>query len=78
MGTVRPYRQIETYDRGLELIRAIQILWARNQHDRRFISNATTNQRIANLAAEFDLTVAEWHYWCRITRNLERNDNSKG
>ena len=64
---IRTERKFETYSRGPELVRAIKALWERNEADRgRAGGNDRINARIEALAAEYDLTVPEWHYWARI------------
>lgn len=72
MGRVRPSRTFENYSRGLLLVRAIREMWELNEKTRwrmvdgRWVAPGTViNARIEAICAEHDLTIPEWHYWCR-------------
>jgi hypothetical protein len=70
---IRPSRTFESYSRGLSLVRAIHAMRDQNRNTRwtrvdgRWVPpSVAINSRIQALVVEYDLTVAEWHYWCRI------------
>jgi hypothetical protein len=65
---VRSARTFERYSRGFQVVRAIHELWDLNADE---LDNTRANQRIQKLAVEYDLTVDEWHYWCRIAATAE-------
>ena len=67
---IRRERNIECFSRGLDVIRAIRAMWDRNKKEWAAMpwpASATINPRIEAIVSEFDLTVSEWHYWCRIS-----------
>lgn len=64
---VRPERTFEQFSRGLELVRAIRRMWFVHSCPPR-PTNREINANIQAIVERFDLTVKEWHYWCRIAR----------
>jgi len=65
---IRSERSVEHYSRGLELAKAIQRMWDLNDRERPYMPWPTSqiiNPRIEAIIREFDLTVEEWHYWCK-------------
>ena len=65
--TIRPERSFEQFGRGLQLIRAIRAMWGVHE-SLPAGSNAQINANIEVVRAEFDITIPEWHYWCRQSR----------
>jgi len=70
---VRAERSFESYSRGADLVRAIRRMVEANRSARWELvdgrwspPSAVINPRIGAIVAEHDLTVTEWHYWCRI------------
>jgi hypothetical protein len=70
---IRTERTIEVFSRGLELVRAIERMWALNAKETWRGNNVVgwvppsvaIVERIKAVMAEFDLTLPEFHYWCR-------------
>ena len=67
MSTIRTERNIDNFSRGRSLVLKIQRMWLANSGA---TSEAISN-RIEAIQAEFDLTIDEWHYWCRIARDAK-------
>lgn len=67
-GTVRTERTFGQFSRGGAVVRAIQEMWESNQR----LTGQDVNQRIGDAIGavrdEFDLNLAEWHYWCNRAR----------
>lgn len=73
--TIRESRTFENFSRGFELVKAIRALWElAKKADWRLVNgewlppSSIINPRIEAIVTEFDLTVHEWHYWCRQVR----------
>jgi hypothetical protein len=65
---IRPERSIEQYSRGLKLVKTIHRMWDLNDRERPYMPWPTSqiiNPRIEEIIMVFDLTVEEWHYWCK-------------
>jgi len=64
---IRPERSVESFSRGAELTSAITAMWEHNAAMCGMSAeiNATINARIDAIMEEFDLTLQEWHYWCK-------------
>lgn len=62
---IRPERSFESFSRSQELIRAT---WAVNEKLPRSLPDC--NEQIAanceRICQEFDLSIEEWHHWCRL------------
>lgn len=71
---IRRERTIEVFSRGAELIQAICRMWEANKLLKPGAPdvNKTINARINAIVQEYDLTVAEWHYWCRHATVCQR------
>ena len=62
--SIRPERTFERFNRGFRLVQDILEMWS--QHYRQpCVSNRQINANIHAIVDEYDLTAAEWHYWCR-------------
>ena len=66
-AAIRPERTFECYSRGFGLVMAIRAMWRRNEGE---LDNRLINQRIQCIVLEYDLTKAEWHYWCRQSQEV--------
>jgi hypothetical protein len=62
---VRPERTFENYSRGGELVQAIRAMWRAN-NKLPAGSNAAVERNIQEVLGNFDLTIPEWHYWCKL------------
>ena len=66
---VRPHMTPDRHSDGLQIVLAIQKCWAENASLSRSLPDL--NQRIeANIAAvlrQHDLSLGEWHLWCKAT-----------
>lgn len=68
---IRTERTFEAYSRGVELVRAIKGLWQLNSlRIRHGEAAGETNGRIGRFCQRWDLTIDEWHYWCKIARDV--------
>jgi hypothetical protein len=67
---VREHMTAERSSVGYKIVIAIQSCW--DQNNRLRLGLPDNNQRVeANIQRvmdEFDLTVGEWHYWCKQAR----------
>lgn len=69
--SIRPSRSFENFSRGLEVIRAIHMMW--DEHNRLPAgSNETINRNIENLMGKFDLTLDEWFYWAKLAHEAKK------
>lgn len=62
---VRPERTFESYSRGAELVETLRATWLVNNALPPG-SNDAIEQNMRKVAADFDLTVPELHYWCKL------------
>ena len=69
MKAIRSERTLEQFSRGAELIQSIIAMWDAN---RRLPAGANDviDKRIGDILGEYDLTLAEWHYWCSHAAGL--------
>lgn len=65
---IRAERNINNFSRGRSVVLKIQRMWQANTMLPGG-SNDTIDARIEEIRTEFDLTIEEWHYWCRIARD---------
>ena len=68
VNSIRPERTLQQFSRGRSVILKIQRMWQANQQ-LPIGSNTVIEERIEMICKDFDLTVDEWHYWCRIARD---------
>lgn len=71
-ASIRPERSLELFSRGHELVKAIHAMWVENNLYRSGFEPRKTHEQIMvgimAIVEGFDLTVAEWHYWCDHAR----------
>lgn len=60
-------KTIETYSRGLELIRDFHKAWSKNEKDR---NNQRINERMEAIIDSHDLTLEEYYYWSKQSRSI--------
>ncbi len=59
-------KTIETYSRGLELLRDIWRAWALNEAARGVNRNKEINARMADVKEKHELTWDEYYYWTKV------------
>ena len=68
--TVRDHMTPDRHSEGFKIVIAIQNCWDKNNNLWRGLPdlNKRVDANIQEVMERFDLTLGEWHLWCRYTR----------